>query len=236
MCLKLERSEEWVYLSEGGENAVFAFNPETEERSQTTKQTSNHSLHEFDGYVLRIPKKYLALSAIFLSKFLNYSATRYESEAKHARSIIRQSSSSSADPKKCSEQEGYKMEFGKKSIYSNTKFQREVVQPVLGTQYVDLPVPVELSLRFLSELRHRTLDQRRIPSSRLKDWSIFDEDEINNKFKVKHEVTKITFYGTLHNNHALLPSKSPNHLSKLFVKKSPCIGIEIKPKAVSKLD
>ena len=261
MPILLHEPKDWTYLSEGRKNAVFAQN--------SSFESSDSAIYE--RYLLRIPKVDLARAAHFFPDGvdLEHAPVRNGSSVFGNTNGRGLNNCMQDDCHSIKEQEGLHLcrkGRGKgdctdtdlsdnyKKILSSISFQSKLIRPRLGAQYIDIAEPVQYSIFFLAELRHRTLQQKRIPPSRLNDWMSTNMSQIT---RVKNEsenidtshVNNIICYGSLHRNYTDVNSPSnnlvdlernvencdflgeTNHIKHAGVPF--CIAIEIKPKAVS---
>ncbi|KAL3777249.1 hypothetical protein ACHAW5_008541 [Stephanodiscus triporus] len=104
---------------------------------------------------------------------------------------------------------------------SPQKFQRRIVQPLLGHCYIDLAREINLPASFCSLLYHRTLASGLIPPSRLPSWQIHHKPDasVDSSFHGKVRVSLLRDHKQI-----------PRHPC-LYTANNTILSVEIKPKA-----
>lgn len=218
--IELENPNEWKYISEGNKNAVFSYVsfqrtavyslcPQAM-MNQQEKVDINKIDKWYKGFVLRIRKEDLALAGCFFPEGVGH---------QHPTNFCDTGDRVVNDEKN-------------RDLKANIDFQTKVVQPALGMQYIDASIEVQYTLFFLAELRYRTLQEKRIPGSRLKNWT-------GRKCAERYITKNTTFHGTMIRNYTVLYSSLPVRpvIDKYRIYNmnlfdlSSFIGVEIKPKA-----
>ena len=188
-------STDWLYHAEGGKHAIYRYRPSAAENSNCFARE-----HEsIAGHVLRIPKHELAVAyAVFGT-----------ASADDNVAIVTDYAVSNV-----SEQET-------KSFL----FQKNVVQPLLGRCYLDLPRSVVLPPLFCAQLYRQAVASGNIPPSRLQSWRIESSEKKSspNNYTAMNEGVK----ATLLRDHTTLIK----HTRFLDQPKQNVISVEIKPKA-----
>ena len=106
---------------------------------------------------------------------------------------------------------------------ASQKFQRKIVQPLLGNCYIDFAREISLPASYCSLLYHRALDSGLIPPSRLPSWQM---DFMGESDASVHS----SFHGGVRVS-LLRDHKQLRHHPRLHAANTTVISVEIKPKA-----
>ena len=205
-CSRIDAND-WMYIAEGGEHAIFAYKPRKDGDDGTTKDVSK----DFVGKILRIRKKDLCQAV-----------NDWEEQSNHIHGIY--------DDNDGEKEEDNELFLRSINVPSHDNFQASFVYSVMKA-YIDRPIPIELPFRFVKQVYHNTTQQDKeksiIPSSRKKDW------DVNHKkmHMIEDSVNKNGEDRTIH--HSILASIQPNYRDCRHGDddKIPSLTIEIKPKA-----
>ncbi len=186
---------EWVYHAEGGKHAIFRFKSSASEGSNCFAQ------EHITSHLLRISKLYLALA---------HAVSGNASADDNADADI---ATNPEVPNNTSNQE-----------IKSFLFQRNIIQPLLGRCYLDLPGSIVLPLLFCAQLYRQAMASGNIPPSRLQSWRIDRSENANssNNLAIKEGIK-----ATLLRDHTTL-IQHPRFLNQ---PKQNVISVEIKPKA-----
>jgi Inositol-pentakisphosphate 2-kinase len=144
----------WKYAAEGGKHALFApvssTPPEPRHSVKGGRRRRNHQ----QSQLLRVRKKDLR-SSISIMKAMKRK--------------MKPTGIATTRPVPAP-QGGDGNNDNNNSNNNSVDYIRHVIAPYLGTQYIDVPIPVHLSWEFLAQLAKQARQSGRIPLSRLKDW------------------------------------------------------------------
>ena len=130
-------AKDWTYAGEGGKHVLFAYRPKQKPETK------------YDGRLLRLTKKDLALSSAFDDDEIDIALPPVPAAVPAA--------------------------VAPNSPQDKLHYMREIVAPMLGT-YLDLPQAVTLEWVFVKKLRHQTLAKyhNRIPPRRQDGWTLLE--------------------------------------------------------------
>ena len=190
----------WRFLAEGKMHACYQYAP------QTSSQTSNASPATFAtnttdprrNKILRVAKSDIVRGAVAANR-----------------------SPSTSDDEECKEFPLIVPATARSSCHPNLRYILEVVRPLLGPQYVDIPQRAIIRAGFAAKLWRVAIDSGKIAHYRAASWDLDDgENNENNKNNNRIEAT-VLFDHTKISIPALITNCS----------EGTCLSVEIKPKA-----
>ena len=193
----------WRFLAEGKMHACYQYAPET------SSQTSNASPATFAtnttdprrNKILRVAKSDIVRGAVAANR-----------------------SPSTSDDEECKEFPLIVPATARSSCHPNLRYILEVVRPLLGPQYVDIPQRAIIRAGFAAKLWRVAIDSGKIAHYRAASWDLDDgENNENNKNNKNNNMIEATvlFDHTKISIPALITNCS----------EGTCLSVEIKPKA-----
>jgi len=156
-------AEDWEYISEGGEHAIFDYRPE--HISSGTTASSDFIHEKWNGKVLKISK----LDMIMI--------IAQQQQQQHHQSTRVPTFTCLKDKVCCRDEDILKQKSKERiRIERHEAFQYSFIYQTLN-KYVDVPTPIKLSIDFVFHLYIKTVQQVnrkviQIPESRIQDWII----------------------------------------------------------------
>ena len=205
----------WSFVAEGGQNACYAF-----EKSDVSPANfaANNTTDLYRNKILRVAKSDILRGAIASG---HTPLTPNDAECRQFSLIMPtlEASSSSCD--------------------ANLRYILQVVRPLLGPQYVDVPQRATISTGFAANLWRVATSSGRVSQNRAKDWDCGEEERNlrnNHQPALNDENSNRRIQATLLCDHKKIsiPGFSMNTSLASEAASMPeetCISVEIKPKA-----